>query len=250
MDLAARLALSPVLVAQAVAVRRRALRLPEADGPRHGTLGSGQPLRLRIIGDSSAAGVGVASQDDALAGQLAAMLADDFRIRWTLDAVTGATTRSTLRRLATRDPEPADVVVTALGVNDVTRQLPARLWLRRQRALLDRVAVLHAPRLIYVSGIPPLEHFPLLPDPLRWTLARHGRRLETALARDLTGRAGIVHVPYDTPAEPGLMAADGFHPSARLYTLWARELRGRILSDWPKVSCGTAAADQRAKASR
>ena len=239
LDVAARLALSPVLIAQAIAVRRRAQSLPEAAGPRQGTIGSGPPLRLRIIGDSSAAGVGVEDQRDALAGQLAGMLARDFRVTWQLDAITGATTRSTLQRLVAHAPDPADVIVTALGVNDVTRQVPARVWLRQQRALRARLHTIHAPRLIYITGMAPMEHFPLLPNPLRWTLARHARKLETALSRDLSGQPGLIHVPFSVDPAPDLMAQDGFHPSARLYTLWAKEMASRIISDWPLSASGS-----------
>lgn len=236
LDVAARLALSPLLIAQAIAVLYRAQSLPEAAGPRHGTLGAGPPLRLRIIGDSSAAGVGVDDQQHALAGQLAGMLAQVFTVTWDLDAITGATTRSTLHRLALRAPERADVIVTALGVNDVTRQVPAWVWLRQQRALHARLHALYAPRLIYVTGMAPMDHFPLLPDPLRWTLARHARKLEAALVQDLSGQPGLVHVPFSASPAPVLMAQDGFHPSARLYTLWAQEMASRIISDWPASS--------------
>ena len=50
----------PLLVAQAVATRRRAPTLPEAEGEREGRVGEGDRLALLIVGDSSAAGVGVA----------------------------------------------------------------------------------------------------------------------------------------------------------------------------------------------
>ena len=56
---------------QGILVRRRAVELPEAKGPRAGIVGKGKPLRLLVIGDSSAAGVGVNTQDEAIAGQLA-----------------------------------------------------------------------------------------------------------------------------------------------------------------------------------
>lgn len=233
LDLATRLVLSPVLVAQALTVHHGAQSLPEAAGPRHGTLGTGPALRLRIIGDSSAAGVGVAHQDAALAGQLTGMLARDFGVTWDLDAITGATTRSTVQRLATRAPVNTDVIVTALGVNDVTRQVPAWLWLRQQRILLVCLRDLYAPRLIYISGMAPMEHFPLLPNPLRWTLARHARKLEKALARETAGQAGLIHVPFAATPAPDLIAGDGFHPSARLYSLWAKEMASRIKTDWP-----------------
>ena len=58
MSLAAKLMLSPLLVAQALLTRARLPRLPEPDGERHGVVGEGAPLRLLILGDSSAAGVG------------------------------------------------------------------------------------------------------------------------------------------------------------------------------------------------
>ena len=68
MSLTLKLALSPLLVAQAVATRARLPRLPEAGGARRGEAGRGPLLRLLIAGDSSAAGVGVQSRlynDDA-----------------------------------------------------------------------------------------------------------------------------------------------------------------------------------------
>jgi hypothetical protein len=69
MSLALKLALSPLLVVQALHTRARVPSLPEAAGAREGVLGRGAvALRLLIAGDSSAAGVGVATQQHALAG--------------------------------------------------------------------------------------------------------------------------------------------------------------------------------------
>ena len=84
MSLVAKLVLSPLLVAQAVATRRRAPLLPEADGERHGVIGRGRVLRLLIVGDSSGAGVGVSRQDIALAGYLTRTLAHvaEAQVHW------------------------------------------------------------------------------------------------------------------------------------------------------------------------
>ena len=116
MTLAMKLALSPLLIAQAVAARRRALVMPEADGPRDGVHGIGnrQPLRLLIAGDSSAAGVGVANQDVALAGHLVRTLHASLHrpIHWTLRARTGLTTRQLHALLEADDALPAaDIAV-------------------------------------------------------------------------------------------------------------------------------------------
>jgi lysophospholipase L1-like esterase len=235
-DTAIRLIALPVLAAQGFRVRRTAQSLPEAAGLRHGICGTGPTLRLRVIGDSSGAGVGVDHQQDALSGQLALALGTTFTVDWHLDALTGATTRSTLARLESNLPSQADIVVTALGVNDVTRLMPTRLWLRHQHQLFARIKTLYAPRQIYLSGMPPLEHFPLLPNPLRWTLARHGKKLERALTSSLAGNTAITYMPFTVTPKAELMASDGFHPSAVLYTLWAKELASRIISDWPSLS--------------
>ncbi|NNE51668.1 MAG: SGNH/GDSL hydrolase family protein [Sulfitobacter sp.] len=237
-DLVPRVALSPILVAQALTVRRRAKSLPEANGPRSGMAGDGPPLHLRIIGDSSAAGVGADTQDEALAGQTVAHLAAQFTVHWSLDAITGATTRSTLSRLAERPPAPTDIVITALGVNDVTRLVRPRVWLELQQRLHARIAELYAPKHIYLSGVPPLQEFPLLPNPLRWTLARQGRAFEALMARHAGTRSDLTYMPFALDPRPELVAEDGFHPSPDLYAIWGKEMASRILSDWPRLAPG------------
>ena len=232
-DWPARLLLSPLLIAQAIRVRRTAQLLPEATGPRSGTIGSGPALSLRIVGDSSGAGVGVVHQSDALAGQLAALLGHNFTLQWDLDAATGATTRSTLTHLEQATPQPTDILITALGVNDVTRLIPPATWQRQQSALFDRLRALYQPRMIYMSGIPPIGDFPLLPNPLRWTLGRQARAYDTVQRNLAANPADITLVRFDQPLDPALMARDGFHPSAAVYALWAKEMASRIRSDWP-----------------
>ncbi|MGR3528415.1 MAG: SGNH/GDSL hydrolase family protein, partial [Sulfitobacter sp.] len=73
-DISLRVLMLPILLAQGFRVRARALRLSEADGPRFGQVGDGPPLSILILGDSSAAGVGVGQQSQALSGQLIRLL--------------------------------------------------------------------------------------------------------------------------------------------------------------------------------
>ena len=233
-DWVARALLSPLLIAQALKVRRTAQSLPEAAGPRQGVEGHGPTLHLRLIGDSSGAGVGVALQSDALIGQLVAELAPHFTVYWHLDAQTGATTASTLTRLETAQAQKTDIIVTALGVNDVTRLIPPGTWQRQQTTLLARLRALYTPRKIYMSAIPPVGKFPLLPHPLRWTLGRQADNLETTQRKWIATQSDVALIPFDQSLDPEMMASDGFHPSAAIYTLWAKNIASRILSDWPK----------------
>lgn len=227
-DLLARLPLAPLLAAQAVMVRHRALILPEPPGPRSGEAGSGPALRLLIAGDSSAAGVGARTQSEALSGRLVAELSRRFRVRWRLEARTGATTGAALDRLLRLPPETFDVAVVALGVNDMTRLLPRRLWVARQGALHDLIARRFGVTRTIVSGLPPMGRFPLLPQPLRWVLGCHAARLDAALSEMAERRPGLLHVPMDMPFQARFVAKDGFHPSPAAYAQWARVLAGRV----------------------
>ena len=94
MSLTLKLVLSPLLIAQAMATRRRAPVLAEAAGPRTGHLkGRGPATRVLIAGDSSAAGVGVAQQAQSVAGHLTRSLQQRSGrpVHWALHARSGST---------------------------------------------------------------------------------------------------------------------------------------------------------------
>ncbi len=119
--------LGPVLLAQGRRVRRTALRLAEAAGERSGlvVIESALPeLKLLFVGDSTMAGVGVRHQSAALASQVASILANRLvrSVRRQLLAKSGVNTRQALEFVKDRELLPADVLVTALGTNDVTSQ--------------------------------------------------------------------------------------------------------------------------------
>ena len=54
--------LFPLLIPQALWVRKTAPRTAPAAGPRSGTVGDGRPIRLVGVGDSIIAGVGARHQ--------------------------------------------------------------------------------------------------------------------------------------------------------------------------------------------
>src|SRR6201986_4231044 len=162
--LAAKLAL-PLLIAQGKQVRATALKLPEAAGERHGVAGTGRvALRVLIVGDSSAAGVGVGTQDDAFAGQLAQSLAErtGAAVGWQLVATSGHTADDAARALAGTPLATADLLVTALGVNDVVDQTRPAAFLAALNEIhalaVTRAQVTHT----WHSGLPPMGIFPLL----------------------------------------------------------------------------------------
>jgi lysophospholipase L1-like esterase len=216
------IALSPVLLVQGIAVRKRVPRLPEPPGPRQGTTGKGKPLRLLIAGDSAAAGVGAPHQDEALSGQLVSRLAQRFRVDWKLLARTGATTASTLAGLRGLEQQSCDVAITSLGVNDVTTQVGLDEWLTQQHALWETLKNHFSTRLIIVSGLPPVHSFPALPQPLRWYLGRRATQFDRALTQAVENHDSNEFLNLRFSGKPTDMASDGFHPGPPVYAEWAR----------------------------
>lgn len=230
----ATLTLGPLLLAQGHHVRRNVPLLPEPDGLREGVEGTGPPLRLLIFGDSAAAGVGASTQRDALSGQLAAALKDSFEVHWKLVARTGATSRDALHTLNELPAEPFDIVVTSLGVNDVTARLTLREWQRGQLRLISLLEQKFAARHIFLSALPPMHRFPALPQPLRWYIGSRAMQFNQALARLAGQRPGCKFVALGyTDLATESMATDGFHPGPAVYRKWAEAVAEQIKNRVP-----------------
>jgi len=219
--LAVKLVLAPLLVAQAVRTRRGAPVLPEAEGAREGVLGTGSapPLRLLVAGDSSAAGVGVERQEQAVVGHLVRALhaALDRPVAWALRARTGLTTEGVHALLAAAPPFAADVAVVITGVNDVIGQVTTRRAVRHRAALADWLRGSAGVRHVVFAPLPPMHRFPLLPAPLRHVIGADARRHDEALARWAASRSDVSHARFALELDPAGMASDGFHPGEPVY---------------------------------
>lgn len=218
---------APVYLAQALTTIARTERLPEAAGPRSGEIGQGSPMRLLIVGDSSAAGVGVAHQDQALAGQMLAHLTPHRSVSWELRARSGVTTRGALRFLLP-GAGPCDVAVLALGVNDVLRETRTVSFVRAYTSLMEDLREHHRARVILASAVPPLGLFPAFPEPWRSHLGRRAAALDARLQETCT-RMGVEYVPFDMTPDTDLLARDGFHPGAPIYAEWGARMAGLAL---------------------
>lgn len=220
--------LSPILLPQALHVRRHALRLPEPDGARLGCGGDGAPLSLLILGDSAAAGVGVDSQAQALAGQLAARLSAGHRLDWTLWAKSGRGSRQVLALLEREEARPFDAVLTSIGVNDITGGLRLADWLAQQARIRELLRAKFGVRRIVLTEVPPMHQFRALPQPLRWALGERARRFNLALRESVSGEADVRVLSVAFPADGDYLAVDGFHPNSAAYAWWAEQAAALI----------------------
>lgn len=227
----------PFLIVQGRYTRRVTPRLPEAGGPAAGTAGGSlhRPgLSLLTLGESPVAGVGVATHEEAITGQLAQALAARLRrpIVWQAYGKNGITAREALAQVIPNIlHQPVDIALVAFGVNDTTAFRPVERWRADLREVLEALDVCCAPRLILLSGVPPVGHFPALPQPLRWVMGMKARTLDVAACELASQTSHTVYVPLalDT-SDVTMMASDGYHPSAKGCTAWAQLLADECTS--------------------
>lgn len=213
----------PLYAVQGARVRATTLRLPEAEG-RCGSAGSGDhALRLVVVGDSVAAGVGAAHHDQTMTGMLAQSLAArrETRVDWTVVARTGLTAGGIRSLVDENDLGDPDVVLISVGAND-TKDLHTVARFRRELGeLLDAVRT-QAPRAqILVLGAAPMQILPALRGSIGVLLGARSARLGRVVGEVIADRPGVHHLPTGIPEGPDLFAADGFHPGSGLHTAFA-----------------------------
>jgi lysophospholipase L1-like esterase len=223
--------LAPLLFVQARRVRRVTPRLPPANGPHEGITAAGpHPLRLLIIGESTAVGVGVSTHLVGLAGQTARALAEATGrpVFWRVLGRSGASARALVAEfIEPAAPIDADVVVIALGVNDTISLSSVACWVDALEALLQCVRGSSLDAAIILSGVPPMQRFPAFPAPLRYVLGLRAHVLDRAAITWARGHTAVRHVPHPPVARadvPVMFCADRFHPSASGYALWGAAL--------------------------
>ncbi|ASO18391.1 lysophospholipase L1-like esterase [Actinoalloteichus hoggarensis] len=180
-------------------------------------------LTFAVIGDSSAAGLGVSVAAELPGVLMAIGLAEESErpVLLRTHAVSGSTSLDLAKQIDAALIDPPDVALIIIGANDVTTRLP----LRTSIALLGvGVERLHEAGVgVVVGTCPDLGAIRPIAQPLRaivrnWSLAlSKGQRIEVE-------RTGGIPVPLadllspeflSRPAE--LFSADNFHPSAAGY---------------------------------
>jgi lysophospholipase L1-like esterase len=228
-----------VLVAEALMARARRYAQPELGLALRATVGrvGAPPLRLVLLGDSSALGVGVDRVTDTVGGQLAHLLSEGPTQRQVMLSSVGVSgSRST--DLATQVArallgERPDVAVILVGANDATglrRPGESAAYLgaavRRLREARVEVVVGTCPDLGAVRAIAP---------PLRQVAGWFGRLVADAQAEAVREAGGsVVDLAATTGpvfrADAGTLCYDGFHPSADGYRVWAHALLPAVAS--------------------
>lgn len=224
----------PVYAWQGLGVRRRVERMFPAKGPvRHRLEGKGEAIRLLVIGDSSAASVGIGHSDHGLAAQLALRLstATGRPIIWRAAGFNSATAGQIRDYvLPNLSPEEWTHIVVAVGTNDAKNFHTARRFKREFGGLLYALRAKWPEALVVWSPVVEMLRVPALPS---------------ALARILEVRASLINeIGASLCLERGALPAerlpiidaavgfstDGFHASEAGYAAWAEHLLPVVLN--------------------
>lgn len=217
----------PFLYLQARYVRRAVGRLPDAAGEPDGKYGErADEIKLLAVGESTVAGVGARNHNEALTGQFARHLsaATGKAVRWRAVGESGITVRETVRKLVAHLPdEPFDVILIALGGNDVFRLSSPRRWRREMTKLIEILTAKYPNAEILLANVPMVRDFRAMPNPLRFVLSRLAK-LQHFNSREFVAPLANVRYFDCVKRVDDDFFSDGIHPSARGYDLWARDL--------------------------
>lgn len=219
--------LVPFLYAQGKFVRYKVGRLPDAGGEKRGQIGENKEIiNLLAIGESTVAGIGAKNHAEALTGQFAKHLSRKIEkgVRWTAVGESGITVRRTLQELVPDLPEEKfEVIVIALGANDVFGLSSPKKWRRDLGELLEILREKYEDTLIFVANVPMVRDFIAMPNPLRYVLSRLAK-LHHFNAQDLISQMENVIYFDDVKKVTDDFFSDGIHPSVVGYDLWSQEM--------------------------
>jgi lysophospholipase L1-like esterase len=222
-----------VLAGQAVLAHSRRYAQPDLRLAMRASIGATgtSVLRLVLLGDSTALGVGVERVTETVGGQLATLLADGpggRRVELSSVAVSGSRSADlgtqVARALVGTRP---DIAVILVGGNDAIH------FTRPGDAAEDLASAVRRLRAVGVGVVagttPDLGAARAFPRPLRQLVGWQGRRLSRAQAAAVRSAGGTsVDLAEQTGAvfraDAGTYCHDGYHPSADGYRVWAHAL--------------------------
>lgn len=224
---------------------------PHADG-RYGLAfaerrGQLEPLRLAVLGDSTAAGQGVrrAGQTPAalLASGLAAVAERPVDLRNV--ALPGAMSNDLDRQVAMILADPGgvpEVCVIMVGANDVTHRMPPTQSVRHLTTAVRTLRAVGAE--VVVGTCPDLGTVEPVYQPLRWLARRASRQLAAAQTIGVVEQGGRTVslgelLGPEFAANPReLFGPDNYHPSAEGYATAAMAMLPTLcaaLGLWPET---------------
>ena len=190
-------------------------------------------LRLAVLGDSIAHGVGAQHTSHTLAARLRERLvASGLSTESRVFARSGARSSDLARQVRRALPWRPDLALVVVGANDLSHSVPPRI---AAQALRDAVRTLRRAGAEVVSApAPDLSVVPHVPPQMRGALREAGGRLRRAQVEAVLDEGGRVADPEAQASalfgeDGSLFSPDLFHPSSAGYAVIAEALAPVVL---------------------
>jgi lysophospholipase L1-like esterase len=224
----------PVYIWQGVGVRMRTERMAPAQGPVLHRIGGAEPeIRLLVLGDSSAASVGIGRSEDGLAAQLGALIAarTGWAITWRAAGFSSATS-SQLRDFVVPNlaAEPWTHIVLAVGTNDAKNFHSVPRFKKAFGGLLYALRAKWPEARIVWSPVIDFTLVPTMPPALGKILEIRAAAINR-MGLQLCNERGAIAATRLPILDPSGFSTDGFHGSEAGYKAWAEHILGFVLDE-------------------
>jgi lysophospholipase L1-like esterase len=225
--------LVPLALIKGIGVRKTVPRLPPPRGRPKGQVGNGTAeIRLLVIGDSSAAGVGADRIEDTLGPQLAAILneATGNPVTWR-NAGANSAIAAQVRDHVIPHIEERDFthVIVSVGTNDAKNFVTRSAFKKGFGGLLYAAHARWPDAKVYWSPVVDMPDVPALPASLAFILGLRAQIINGMGVQLCRERNATAMAPLPVEGPEGF-AIDGFHANALGYRHWAQHI-ARIIQD-------------------
>ncbi len=240
--------LLPIMYLQGKRIRANIPKLPEAMGP----IGfcrvidkKGKTLNMITLGESTIAGVGVATHEEGLTGTLGKELSHTMQVNasWHVYARSGYTAANISKNLIPIIEEKnIDLIVVGLGGNDAFNLNSPRKWTRDVSALIGLLQAKYAGAPIVFINMPPIKEFPAFTPLIKAIVGNLIELLGEALNKIVVRYENVYYFGeiinidtwrsrYSIDPLKAEFFSDGVHPSKLTYQTWAKDIATGILRD-------------------
>ena len=225
----------PVYVWQGLGVRRRTSRKLPPQGPvLHSHDGREPAISLRVIGDSSAASVGIGRSEDGLAAQLAGLIRErtGHAVNWRAAGFNSATSDQIRDHvLPNLSADTWTHIVLAIGTNDTKNFHSVPRFKKDFGGLLYALRAKWPEARVVWSPVLEFTRAPAMP-PLLGKILEIRAGAVNRMGERLCLERGAVPAPRLPITDPSVgFSTDGFHASEAGYRAWAEHLLGLVLTD-------------------
>lgn len=229
--------LLPIMYFQGKKIRSSVPKLDEATGIS-GSSGNNQTrvLRMITIGESTVAGVGVATHEEGFTGTLAKTLSEELQatVKWKVYAKSGYTAkRVTYKIIPTIEETDLDLIVIGLGGNDSFKLNSPGNWRSQMEHLIDTIQTKFPEVPICFMNMPPIKEFPAFTSLIKFTVGNLVEILGTELQALVNTKKNVFYLSevitldlwikqLKTDKRPADFFSDGVHPSKFTYQVWGK----------------------------